>query len=58
LENVFVDGRIILTWNMKKWDWVGTGLIWLRIGAGLAGSCDCGSDLNVSTKMRGNFLKY
>jgi len=35
LENLDVDGRIILIWIYKKWDeqeW--TGFIWLRIGAG------------------------
>jgi hypothetical protein len=47
---------IILTLIIKKWDWVGTGLIWLRIGAGVAGSCDRGSDLNVFTKC-GKFLE-
>jgi hypothetical protein len=44
-DNLFVDGRIILIFTIKKWVWVGTRLIWLRIGTGLAGSCDCDSNL-------------
>jgi hypothetical protein len=30
-----VDGRIILRWNVRKWEGViGTGWSWLRIGRG------------------------
>jgi len=29
LEGPGVDGRIILRWIFRKWDW--TGLIWLKI---------------------------
>jgi len=30
-----IDGRIILRWIFRKWDWrAWTGSIWLRIGTG------------------------
>jgi len=35
LEDPGIDGRIILRWIVRKWDWkVRTGSIWLRIGTG------------------------
>ena len=34
-EDPDVDGRIILRWIFRKWEWVvGTGWRWLRIGTG------------------------
>jgi hypothetical protein len=35
-EGLAVDGRIMLKWIFKKWDWVEAriGSIWLRIGTG------------------------
>jgi hypothetical protein len=32
LQDIDVDGRIILKCIFKKWDGAWTGLIWLRIG--------------------------
>jgi hypothetical protein len=35
LEDLDLDGRIMLKWIMKKWDREArTGLMWLRIGTG------------------------
>jgi hypothetical protein len=55
VEDLVVDGRIILKWMLKKWDgeaW--TGLLWLRIGQ-VAGACECGNEPLSSIKC-GEFL--
>ena len=50
LENLSVDGRIVLKWILKKWggggvDW----MIWLRTGTG-AVACECGNGPSGSKK--------
>jgi hypothetical protein len=33
LEDLGVDGRIILEWILREWDgWAWSGFIWLRLG--------------------------
>jgi hypothetical protein len=50
LEDLRVDGRIILKWISEKWDG-GHGLDWFGFGYELvAGSCDCGDELSGSIK--------
>jgi hypothetical protein len=50
LEDLVVNGRIILKWIFKKWDVVTrTGLIWLGIEQ-LVGVCECGNEPSGSTK--------
>jgi hypothetical protein len=52
LEDVDVDGRIILKWILENWDGeVWTGSIWLRIEQ-IAGSFDCCDELSGSIKCR------
>jgi len=55
LEDLCVDGRIILRWILRKYDveaWI--GLIWLRIGQVVC-TCKCSNEPSGSTK-RGEFL--
>jgi hypothetical protein len=53
LEDLGVDGRIILKWIFKKWDGkVWTEFIWFRIGGG---TIECGSEPSDSIKC-GEFL--
>ena len=49
-----VDGRIILRWIFRKWEGVGTGWSWLRIGTG-GGHCGYGEEPSGSENV-GNFL--
>ena len=54
LEDPGINGRVILKWIFKKWDGEGwTGLSWLRIGTGVAGTCECGNEHSVSIKCGG-----
>jgi hypothetical protein len=54
LEDVGVDGKIILKWICKRYGEAGIGLIWLRIGQ-VVDSCDCGNKPLDSLKC-GEFL--
>jgi len=52
LEDLAVDGRIVLKWICKKWDeGTGTGFIWLRKGT-LEGLLECSNKRSGSTKWR------
>jgi len=53
LEDLSIDGRIILNWIFNKWDWEAwIGLIRPRIGQ-VVGSCECSNKSLVSVKMGG-----
>jgi hypothetical protein len=51
LEDLGVDGRIILKWFSKKWMEVWTRLIWLRIEK-VAGCCEFGYESSVFIQCR------
>jgi len=56
LEDLVVDGMLIVRWIFRKWDggaWI--GLMWLRIGRPTDGKC--GNEPSVSVKY-GEFLDY
>jgi hypothetical protein len=56
LEDLGIDGRIILKWIFNKWDWESwIGLIRLRIGQ-VVGCCECSNESLGSVK--GEFLDY
>jgi hypothetical protein len=43
LEDLDVDGNIVLKWSFKKWDW---GMDWIYRAddkGQVAGCCECGS---------------
>jgi hypothetical protein len=50
LEDLGVDGRMVLRWIFRKWD-VGawTGFMWLRMGQ-VAGTRECGNEPSGSIK--------
>jgi hypothetical protein len=54
LENLDINGIILLKLISKKWDGAWTGLIWLRLETG-GGFCECGNEPSVSIKC-GEFL--
>ena len=57
LEDLGIDGRIILKCIFNKWDWEAwIGLIRLRIGQ-VVGSCECNNESLGSVKW-GEFLDY
>jgi hypothetical protein len=56
LENVGVDGKIILTLIFKSWNGAGNGLILLRIETG-GGLCEFGNEPWCFIK-RGELLHY
>jgi hypothetical protein len=56
LEDLGIDGRIILKWIPKQRNEAGAGVFWLRTGTGV-GSCKCGTERSCSIK-RGKYLDY
>ena len=55
LQDLGIDGSLILKWIIKKWfEETWTGLLWLRIGQ-VSGACECGNEHSGSIKC-GKFL--
>jgi len=56
LEDLCLDGRIILQWIFKRWNGeIWNGLIWFSIGRVGGGAFECNNDQAVSIKCY-NFL--
>jgi hypothetical protein len=56
LEDLGVDGRVILKWVLKKQGGAWTRLIWVRIGQ-VMGCCKCGNEPSSSIKC-GEFIDW
>ena len=58
LEDLGIDGRIILKWILK-WMWWGGGVYWIDLAQdwNVAGACECGNEPSGSIKC-GEFLEF
>jgi hypothetical protein len=56
LEDLSIDGKIMLEWIFKKWNWEKwCEFTWLRIGQ-LTVSCECGNKSSGTIKLGENVL--